>query len=133
MHVGCYFKERWESRKAKGPGHPEGYPSQGKTECSPALRGFQTTLISHVTDQTLPKSELCQMYVILKLATPKDGERKTFVEQADHFYEDDEWLLVAQRFNIPLKDQPLGDRTPQTFKTLCIGSGYTDVSYIETP
>ncbi|MGQ3321897.1 hypothetical protein ACT4MW_21395 [Pseudomonas brassicacearum subsp. neoaurantiaca] len=68
-----------------------------------------------------------------EISYTKDGERKTFVEQADHFYEDDEWLLVAQRFNIPLKDQPLGDRTPQTFKTLCIGSGYTDVSYIEIP
>ena len=68
-----------------------------------------------------------------EISYTKNGERKTFIQQADHFYENDEWQIVAQRFSIPLKDQAWDDKTPQTFKTMCIGAGYTDVSYVKIP
>lgn len=68
-----------------------------------------------------------------EISYTKGGERKTFVHQADHFYSNDEWKIVAQRFSIPVKDKAWGDPARQTFKTMCIDSGYTDVSYTEIP
>lgn len=68
-----------------------------------------------------------------EISYTKNGDRKTFVHQADHFYANDEWKIVAQRFNIPVKDKAWGDETPQTFKTMCIDSGYTDVTYTQIP
>lgn len=58
----------------------------------------------------------------------KNGERKSFIVQKERLLEGDEWGLLAKRFNIPLRD---GE--PQTFKTLCIASGYTDVTITEQP
>lgn len=63
----------------------------------------------------------------------KNGERKSFIAQVGHFYEDDEWSLVAQKFKIPLKDKHPDDNDLQTFKSLCIGAGYTKVTFIEQP
>ncbi|ROM84858.1 hypothetical protein BK652_09760 [Pseudomonas brassicacearum] len=68
-----------------------------------------------------------------EISYTKDGERKTFAVQDDHFYENDEWRLVAQRFNIVGTDQHWGDKTPQTHKTRCLAAGYSDVTYVETP
>lgn len=68
-----------------------------------------------------------------EISYTKDGDRKTFVHQADHFYEDDEWQVIVLRFGIPMKDQAWGSQTRQTFRTMCIDSGYTDVSYVEIP
>ncbi|MNN44136.1 hypothetical protein D3C81_1584140 [compost metagenome] len=62
----------------------------------------------------------------------KNAERKTFVEQVANFYQDDEWRLVATRFNIPNRDLAQGQE-PETWKTKCISSGYTDVTFVETP
>ncbi|ALI04560.1 hypothetical protein C1Y08_28660 [Pseudomonas sp. FW306-02-F02-AA] len=68
-----------------------------------------------------------------EISYTKDGKRKTFIEQVDHFYENDEWRLVAQRFHIPIRDQHREDKAPQTHKTMCIAAGYTDVAFIEQP
>lgn len=62
----------------------------------------------------------------------KNAERKTFVEQVPSFYQDDEWRLVAQRFKIPLRDQQPGE-AGQSWKSMCISSGYTEVTFVETP
>lgn len=68
-----------------------------------------------------------------EISYTKGDERKTFIHQADHFYADSEWQIVAQRFGIPVKDKAWGDRGRQSFKAMCIDAGYTDVSFIETP
>ncbi|MGY2190517.1 MULTISPECIES: hypothetical protein [Pseudomonas] len=68
-----------------------------------------------------------------EISYTKDGERKSFIERADHFYENDEWKLVAARFHITIRDQHRDDKTPQTFKTMCIAEGFTDVTYVEQP
>lgn len=62
----------------------------------------------------------------------KDSERKSFVERVANFYQDDEWRLVTKRFNIPLRDLHPGQE-PQTSKSMCISSGYTDVTFVELP
>jgi hypothetical protein len=68
-----------------------------------------------------------------EISYTKNGERKTFVEQVDYFHENDEWRLVAGRFNIPIRDQHRDDKTPQTHKTMCIAAGYADVTFVEQP
>lgn len=68
-----------------------------------------------------------------EISYTKDGERKSFTERVDHFYENDEWQLVAARFHITIRDQHRDDKAPQTFKTMCIASGYTDVTFVERP
>ena len=68
-----------------------------------------------------------------EISYTKDGERKSFTERVDHFYENDEWQLVAARFHITIRDQHRDDKAAQTFKTMCIASGYTDVTFVERP
>ena len=67
-----------------------------------------------------------------EISYTKNGERKTFVEQVDSFNPDDEWLLVVQRFRIPLRDKH-ADQEAHTWKKLCIETGYTDVTFVELP
>lgn len=67
-----------------------------------------------------------------EISYTKNGERKNFVAQVANFYQDDEWLLVVQRFNIPLRDKHPEDE-PLTWKKLCIETGYTDVTFVEQP
>ncbi|MGU9821118.1 hypothetical protein [Pseudomonas sp. LF090] len=68
-----------------------------------------------------------------EISYTKDEARKTFVKQVEHFNDGDEWALVAQKFQIPFKDQSRGNKTPQTFRTVCIDTGYTDVTFVEKP
>ncbi len=68
-----------------------------------------------------------------EISYTKNGDRKTFAKQVEHFNENDEWALVAQKFQIPFKDQLRGNEIPQTFKTVCIDAGYTDVTFVEQP
>jgi len=68
-----------------------------------------------------------------EISYTKDGERKSFIARADHFYDNDEWRLVAERFHITIKDQYRDDKTPQTFKSMCISDGFTDVTFVEQP
>lgn len=63
----------------------------------------------------------------------KNGERKSFITQDDHFYENDEWRFVVERFNILGVDQAWDDKAPQTYKTRCLGAGYSDVTFVELP
>lgn len=68
-----------------------------------------------------------------EISYSKNGERKTFVEKAENFYEHDEWRLVAQRFYIVPEDQHPENEAPQTWKSVCLDAGYTDVSFVEVP
>ncbi len=68
-----------------------------------------------------------------EISYTKDGQRKTFTAVTENLYDHDEWRLVAQRFYIVLKDQDPEDKTPQTWKSLCLDAGYTDVSFLEIP
>lgn len=58
----------------------------------------------------------------------KNGEEKSFIVKKDRLLDGEEWALVANRFHIPLRD---GE--PQTMKSLCIASGYTNVKLSELP
>lgn len=67
-----------------------------------------------------------------EISYTKNDERKSFIEQAKQLYQNDEWRLVAQKSKIALKDLHRGE-DPQTWKSMCIDAGYTDVTFVEIP
>lgn len=68
-----------------------------------------------------------------EISYSKNGERKTFSVEAEKFYEHDEWRLIAHRFYLVVKEEQSESGTPQTWKSICLDAGYTDVTFLEVP